>query len=58
VYLVTTVANGSKVHDEIRRRINPENACCYTVQKLLYHLLSKIVKIIIYKENSFAICLA
>jgi hypothetical protein len=31
----TRITNRNEVHDEIRRRINSGNSCCYAVRKLL-----------------------
>jgi hypothetical protein len=38
-----------EVHDESRRKINPENAFYYSIQKVLSCLVSKMLKIRIYK---------
>jgi hypothetical protein len=34
-YLGTTLTNQNDSHDEIKRRLNPGNACYYSVQNLL-----------------------
>jgi hypothetical protein len=34
-YLGKTVTNQNDIHDEIKRRLNSENACYYSVQNLL-----------------------
>jgi hypothetical protein len=49
-YLGTTVTNQNLIQEEIKRRLNSGNASYHSVQKLLSsHLLSKNVKVIIYK---------
>jgi hypothetical protein len=50
-YLGTIVANQNlMIQEEIKRRLNFGNACCYSVQRLLSsRLLSKYLKIRIYK---------
>jgi sorting nexin-29 len=51
-YLGTTLTNQDDVHDEIESRLNPGNACYFTVQNLLSsRLVSKKLKIKIYKTN-------
>jgi hypothetical protein len=46
----TTLTNQNDIHDEIRSRLNSENACYYSVQNLLSScLISKNLKIKIYK---------
>jgi len=46
--------NQNDIHDEIKSRLNSENACYYSVQKLLSsRLISKILKIKIYKTVIF-----
>jgi hypothetical protein len=48
--LGTTLTNQNDIHDEIKSRLNPGNACYYSVQSLLSsHLISKTLKIKIYK---------
>jgi hypothetical protein len=49
-YLGKTVTNKNDIHDEIKNRLNSENACYYSVQNLLSsRLISKNIKIKIYK---------
>ncbi|KAJ4436719.1 hypothetical protein ANN_16851 [Periplaneta americana] len=49
-YLGATVTNINDTQEEIKRRINMGNACCYSVEKLLSSsLLSKNLKVRIYK---------
>jgi hypothetical protein len=49
-YLGTTVTNQNLIQEEIKRRLNSDNACYRSVQSLLSsRLLSKNVKIRIYK---------
>jgi hypothetical protein len=51
-YLGRTVTNQNLIHEEMKRRLNSGNACYQSVQNLLSsHLLSKNVKIIIYKTT-------
>jgi hypothetical protein len=41
-YLGTTITDQNLIEDEIKRRLNSDNACYYSVQNLLSsHLLSK-----------------
>jgi hypothetical protein len=48
-YLGTTITNRNLIQEEIKRRINSANACCHSIQNLLYsRLLSRKVKIRIY----------
>jgi hypothetical protein len=50
MYLGTTVTNQNLIQEEIKRRLNSDNACYHSVQNLLSsHLLSKNVKSRIYK---------
>jgi hypothetical protein len=50
-YLGTTVTNTNLIQEEIKRRLNFSNACCYSVQNLSsLRLLSKNIKIRIYKS--------
>jgi hypothetical protein len=49
-YLGTTLTNQNDIHDEIKSRLNSENACYYSVQNLLSSLLiTKQKKIKIYR---------
>jgi hypothetical protein len=49
-YLGTAVTNQNLIQEEIRRRLNSDNACYHSVQNLLYSgLLLENVKIRIYK---------
>jgi hypothetical protein len=49
-YLGTTPTNQNDIHDEIKNRLNSENACYYSVQNLLSsRFISKNLKIKIYK---------
>jgi hypothetical protein len=49
-YLGTTVTNQNLIQEEIKRRLNSGNACCHSVQNILYsRLLSKNINIRIYK---------
>jgi hypothetical protein len=49
-YLGTTLTNQNDIHDEIKSRLNSGNVCYHSVQNLLlYHLISKNLKINIYK---------
>jgi hypothetical protein len=49
-YLGTTVTNQNLIQEEIKRRLNSDNACYHSVQNLLSsRLLSKNVIIRIYK---------
>jgi hypothetical protein len=49
-YLGTTLTDQNCIHEEIKSRLNSGNACYHLVQSLLsYHLLSKNVKVKIYK---------
>jgi hypothetical protein len=49
-YLGTTLTNQNSIHEEIKSRLKPGNACCHSVQNLLSSsLLSKSVKIKIYR---------
>jgi hypothetical protein len=38
-YSKTTATNQNRVHEEIKRRLNSGNACCHSVQSLLFPLL-------------------
>jgi hypothetical protein len=45
-YLGMTVTNQNCIQEDIKSRLNSENACYHSVQRLLSsHLLSEIVKI-------------
>jgi hypothetical protein len=49
-YLGTTVTNQNLIQEEIKRRLNSDNACYHSVQNVLSsRLLSKNIKIRIYK---------
>jgi hypothetical protein len=49
-YLGTTLTSQNDIHDEIKSRLNSENACYYSVQNILSsRLKSKDLKIKIYK---------
>jgi hypothetical protein len=49
-YLGTILTDQNYIHNEIKNRLNSENACYYSVQNLLSSLLiSKNLKIKIYK---------
>jgi hypothetical protein len=49
-YLWTTLTNQNDIHDEIKSRLNSGNACCHSVQNLLFPLShTKNLKIKIYK---------
>ena len=49
-YLGVIVTNKNDIHEEIKRRINMENACYYSLEKILSsHLLSKKLKVNTYK---------
>jgi hypothetical protein len=49
-YLRTTETNQNYIQEEIKRRLNSDNACYHSVQTLLSSLLlSKNVKVRIYK---------
>jgi hypothetical protein len=42
------------IHDEIKNRLNLENACCHSVLNILsFHLLSKELKIRIYEHQFY-----
>jgi hypothetical protein len=48
---VICVTNQNGIHKEIKRGLNSGNACCHSVQNLLYLcMLSKNVKIKMYKN--------
>jgi ribosomal protein S2 len=48
-YLGTTITNQNLIQEEIKRRLNSGNACYHSVHNLLSSLLSKNIKIRIYK---------
>jgi hypothetical protein len=57
-YLRTKVTNQNLVHEEIKRRLNTDNACYHPAQNFLYsHLLSKNVEIITYKTIILSVVL-
>jgi hypothetical protein len=43
------VTNQSSIHDEVKSRLNPGNACYYSVQSFISRLPSKTLKIKINK---------
>jgi hypothetical protein len=54
-YLGTVVTNQNLIQEEIKRRLNPGNACYHSVQNLLFsRLLWKNLKIRIYKTMILA----
>ena len=49
-YLGVTITNTNDIREEIKRRINMGNECCYSLEKILSpHLLSKKLKANTYK---------
>jgi hypothetical protein len=48
-YLGTTLTDQNCMHEEIKSRLNSENACYHSVQSLSSRLLSRNVKVKIYK---------
>jgi hypothetical protein len=50
-YLGMTVTYHNFIHEEIKSRLNLGNACYHSVHNLLSSLLSKTVKIKIYKKT-------
>jgi hypothetical protein len=51
-YLGTTITNQNFIQEEIKRRMNSDNACYHSVQNLFSsHLLSKNINIRIYKTS-------
>jgi hypothetical protein len=49
-YFGTTLTSQNDSHDEIKSRLNPGYACCYSVQNLLSsRFISRTLKIKIYK---------
>jgi hypothetical protein len=56
--LGTTVTNQNCIHEEIKSKLNSENACYHSVQILFFScLLSKTLKIKIYKNILFWVVL-
>jgi hypothetical protein len=56
-YLETTLTNKNDIHNEIKSSLNSGNACCYSVQNLLFsHLISINLKIKIYKTVILPLC--
>jgi hypothetical protein len=54
-YLGTTVSNQYMIHEEIKRRLNSDNASYHSVKDILYSRLPpKNVKIRIYETMVFA----
>jgi hypothetical protein len=57
-YLGMTVTNQNLIQEEIKRRMNFDNACYYLVQNLFPpYLFSKSVKIRMYKSAIFPVVL-
>jgi hypothetical protein len=57
-YLGTTLTNQNYILDEIKSRLNPRNACYYSVQNLLSsRILSRNLKIKIYKTVTLPVVL-
>jgi hypothetical protein len=57
-YLGATLTDQNCIHEEIRNRLNSENACYHEVQNLLsFCLLSRNVKIKIHKTIIFPVVL-
>jgi hypothetical protein len=58
-YLATTLTDQNCIHEEIKSRLNLENACYYSVQSLLSsQLLSRNVMVKIYKTiNLPVVCM-
>jgi hypothetical protein len=52
-----TVTNQDFIQDEIKRRLNFGNACYHSVQNLSSHLLSKNVKVRMYKTIILSVVL-
>jgi hypothetical protein len=56
--LVTTITNQNLIQEEIKRRLNSDNACYHSMQNLLSsHLLSESINIGIYKTIIFSVVL-
>jgi hypothetical protein len=48
--MVTTLTDQNCMHEEIKKRVNLGNACCYSVQSVLSsHLLYRNVKVKTYR---------
>jgi hypothetical protein len=57
-YLGTTITNQNLIREEIKRRLYSGNSCYRSVQNLLSsHLLSKNIKVKIYKTTIFPVVL-
>jgi hypothetical protein len=57
-YLGMTLTNQNLILEEIYRRLNSDNTCYHSVQKLLsFHLLFKNVKVRIYKTITLPVVL-
>ena len=57
-YLGVTVTNTKDIREEIKRRINMGNACCYSLEKILsFRLLSKKLKVNVYKTIILSVVL-
>ena len=57
-YLGVTVTNTNDIHEEIKRKINMGNACCYSLEKILSsRLLSKKFKVKTYKTIILSVVL-
>jgi hypothetical protein len=54
-YLRTTVTNQNLIQEEIKRRLNSDNACCHSAELLSSRLLSNYLKIRIYKNIIFSV---
>ncbi len=49
-YMGTSLMNQNSIREEIKCRLQSENACCYSVQNLLsFSFLSKNIKVKIYR---------
>ena len=56
-YLGSVITNSNEIHEVIISMVDSGNAAYYSVQKLLSsRLLSKKLKVRVYKDNSFASC--
>ena len=57
-YLEITITNENTIHEEIKGRLESENACCYSVQKVFSSsLLSRNINIKIYRTVSLPVVL-